>query len=218
MNKQKAMSWIQKGIPSLLFFVAFVIHTFFSKEYIDTISIILLVLVCFPWFLHHLKMIELTGLGKIELLDNEDKDRIAKEADSLVEEVAGEEPFEKNSGNDFLFEVFRNDMQLGLAGIRIELEKIVNQLKTQYNVAPKPGPIGLGSGIRDLEKVGAISLGESSLLREVTSILNRAVHGASELSNEDANWAYDVGSQMVSVLKSKLKQQEIANDGRNTVD
>ena len=82
------MKWIIKIAATILFLAALYCHTFVSSIKVDTITILLMVLCILPWIFDFIKSLEISGIGKIELV----KDRTGvsyKEAKEALEACNG---------------------------------------------------------------------------------------------------------------------------------
>ena len=69
-----------KIITSLVFITVFIARIVKPEWNIDTTSIILLILAFVPWFIQYIKTLEISGLGKVELVGKEQKKEIDKKA------------------------------------------------------------------------------------------------------------------------------------------
>ena len=67
-----------KIITSLVFIAVFIARIVKPEWNIDTTSIILLILAFVPWFIQYIKTLEISGLGKVELVGKEQKKEIDK--------------------------------------------------------------------------------------------------------------------------------------------
>ena len=67
-----------KIITSLVFIAVFIARIVKPEWNIDTTSIILLILAFVPWFIQYIKALEISGLGKVELLAKSRKKKLIK--------------------------------------------------------------------------------------------------------------------------------------------
>lgn len=102
-----------KLIFSLTFFVMVVIYTFFKNIKIDTTTIVLVLMIFLPWIVKYLKSLELNGIGKIELISEEERQRLNEKVNKI----------ENNNNSIEIEEKYLNfdDMKLSLAALRIDI-------------------------------------------------------------------------------------------------
>ena len=113
-----------KIITSLVFIAVFIARIVKPEWNIDTTSIILLILAFVPWFIQYIKTLEISGLGKVELVGKEQKkeiDKKASEAGILKSETADNEQYT-------FYGLRYSDPKLALAGLRIEIESVLRKI------------------------------------------------------------------------------------------
>jgi hypothetical protein len=88
---------------------------------------------------------------------------------------------------------------LALAGLRIEIEKALRSIAANLGISAERK--GLGTLLRLLLEHGALSQEQGSVLSDVSSLLNEAVHGA-EVDPRSAQWAMEVGPRLLEGLQS----------------
>lgn len=98
-----------------------------------------------------------------------------------------------------LVETLRTDPTLGLAGVRIELER---WLRSLHRVVAQPTRRQLGAGqmAHDLSRSGVLTPPLASTLSEVLSIANRAIHGEL-IRRDDALSLGMIGVQLIDELR-----------------
>lgn len=109
---------------------------------------------------------------------------------------------EAASRTEYAFQtVAARDPNLALAGLRIELEKRLVQLAEKHGIGTSMQ--GLRRLLRELSSRGILGDDESSVLDDLTHLLNSAVHGAS-VDSRATDWAMDVGPQLIQAIEEKL--------------
>ena len=177
-----------KLIFSLTFFVMVVIYTFFKNIKIDTTTIVLVLMIFLPWIVKYLKSLELNGIGKIELISEEERQRLNEKVNKI----------ENNNNSIEIEEKYLNfdDMKLSLAALRIDIEEKLQKIaqKNQLN-ANRYGIMKLSSLLYD----------HRCIIKEIIGILNKAVH--SRLDDYDLksyNSIIKIASKLISSLDEKI--------------
>lgn len=90
-----------------------------------------------------------------------------------------------SSGLDISYyrEIAQSDPTLALAGLRIEIEVLANNLAAGFKLEPRKGE-SVRSLLRRLREKGAITAEQMDLARRVLDICNRAIHGQSVTREE----------------------------------
>lgn len=175
------------------------LHTFFPEFKIDGITLVLLIVALVPWFALLFKSLEFPGGWKVEFRDFL---KVQDEA-RKVGLLASEEKVEWAQRYSFQL-VSEEDPNLALAGLRIEIEKRLIQL------AGLEGDKHRKEGVRQLLKIlsqqGILTTQERSVLAELISLLNSAVHGAT-IDKRAAEWAMEVGPRILQALDDKIESQ-----------
>lgn len=184
-----------KIIFSLTFFVMVVIYTFFKNIKIDTTTIILVLMIFLPWIIKHLKSLELNGIGKIELISEEERHKLNEEVNKI-------ENNDKITEIEIKYLSF-DDMKLSLAAIRIDIEEKLKKIaeKNQLNV--------YGYGISKLSDLlydnKCIDNSEYAIIKDIIGILNKAVHSRlEEYDLRSYNSIIKVASKLISSLNEKI--------------
>lgn len=181
-----------------------IVLVFFDALILDItfVTFFLLLLGASPWLLNFLEEMEFPGGFKIKTKDLEKIAERAKE-DGLykTESSLPEGPL--------YYQIYNEDPNLALAGLRIEIEKKIIKLAeisgliSTETQALRRSPIYKLS--QELSKKGLLSAPEAALLADLMPLLNRAVHGAN-VDKEASDWVIDHGSKIVAALEEKLQQ------------
>ena len=187
----------QAKIVSALAIILAAAHVALPGVKLDSTTVALLVIAAIPWLAPYIRSLEVPGL-KIDFQDLEKVEREAFEA-GLLETVP------EVSELPAYLSVSKEDPNLTLAGLRIEIEKRLKAMADARGLESER--TGIGRLLRSLWKEGSLSEREYSALRELVSILNRAVHGA-EVDFRSAQWAIDVGAGILAALDQRLAKTE----------
>jgi len=173
-----------------------VLHMIYPCLTIDSTTLGLLLIAFVPWLAPFLKSIELPGGLKVELQGIGER---AKNAGMLA---SGELDSPKPA---FSFQIVaESDPNLALAGLRIEIEKRLVLLAEANDIGP--GNRGLGYLLRELNQRSILSAEERSVLADLISQLNSAVHGAS-VTKESLDWALEVGPKLLLSLEERISKK-----------
>ncbi|ALU76588.1 TPA: hypothetical protein LWN96_002739 [Listeria monocytogenes] len=193
-----------KVTASLIFLALFSIRLWKPEIKIDSLSVILVVLAMAPWLIQYIKSLEINGIGKVDLITKDQKDAIEKNA----EEIGITSNSNEEIKNDYSFYNLRyEDPKLALAGLRIELESTLTKLMRANNLQNNSSFSGVSKMTHILSKNEIISNGEYVLIRDITGILNSAVHG--QLDNYDSqnfDWVFSIGLKLLASLNEKLNE------------
>ena len=171
------------------------VHVLFPGLAIDAITLVLIVIAVIPWLAPLFKTLELPGVVKVEFRELQKLAEKAESAGLLA-------PMEAASRPEYAFQtVAARDPNLALAGLRIELEKRLVQLAEKHGIGTSMQ--GLRRLLRELSSTGILGEDESSVLDDLTHLLNSAVHGAS-VDARATDWAMDVGPQLIQAIEEKL--------------
>lgn len=167
------------------------VHLVFPKLSIDAITLALLAIALIPWLAPMFKSLELPGGWKVEFQELREVEARAQAAGLLA-------PQEETPKPEYTFQVVaKEDSNLALAGLRIEIEKRLVRLAESRDVPVRSR--GLGSLLRDLTQAQVLSGDERSILLDLTGLLNSAVHGA-HVEPEAAGWALETGPRVLKAL------------------
>ena len=115
-----------------------------------------------------------------------------------AEQVGLLAPHADTAESEFVFQrIVETDPNLALAGLRIEIEKRLVTLAEKRGIEFRGR--GIGQLLRLLTQRQALNPAESSVLADLTGLLNSAVHGAS-VDQRATEWAMDVGPRVLKAL------------------
>jgi len=196
---------ILRYLITVLALIGIGVHILWPSLAIDGITLTLLVVSIIPWLAPLFKSLELPGGWKIEFQDLQKAKAKAGDAGLLDTEV-------KDMDEDqFSFQTVANtDPNLALAGLRIEIEKRLVKFAESRDL--KVGRSGLSKLLRDLNGRQLINGTERSVLSDLSSMLNSAVHGA-EVDQRAAEWAMDIGPQILAALDKRISSEDIKYEG-----
>lgn len=184
---------------SILAVLAACVHVTLPAVKIDAATVALLIIAVLPWLAPLVKAVELPGGVRIELQELQDAASRADSAGLLVEPARVEDP------QQFSFEAIASrDPNLALAGLRIEIERRLDAL-AQANHLASDRPLGVGQLLRELANAEVLSQDERSVLSDMVSLLNEAVHGA-DVDSRGAEWALDVGPRLLASLDERVAE------------
>ena len=198
MNEKKQQARNIQIAISIMAAIVLVGHLVWPTISLDGVTLFLLAAIAVPWLLPLFKSIELPGGLKVEFQELEKaKDEAQRVGLLAPAAVTPNEP-------KYSFQLIsRNDPNLALAGLRIEIEKRLVQLAESYGVNTNRRT-GAGQLLTQLRETQGISIQEWGVLSDLIGTLNRAAHGA-EVSPDAADWAMDVGPRILQSLDDKLK-------------
>jgi hypothetical protein len=188
---------LQYGITLFALLVA-VAHTIWPNVTIDATTIVLLCIALVPWLAPLFKSLELPGGWKFEFQDFE-RARTKADRAGLLTTVP-----RIDTGNQYSFQlVAKEDPKLALAGLRIEIEKRLNEIAESNGI--KTEKVGVGRLLRTLGERELLSQEQRSVLSDMVGLLNSAVHGGN-IDDRAAEWALDIGPRLLSTLEDKAKK------------
>ena len=178
-------------IGALLVLLVYLIHPFTVEPFV----IILICLAIVPWLTSILKSVELPFGVKIEFQDLREIEEKAKKAGL----VGGTQALAPESEYSFQA-VAGEDPRLALAGLRIEIEKKLNDLANARGVPVSRK--GISISLRELSDRQILTHDQSSVILDLLGILNKAVHGA-DIDARASQWALEVGVPLLRTLERK---------------
>lgn len=186
-----------------MFITIFLTRLIWPNLNIDTTSIILLVLALVPWFIQYIKSLEVTGLGKVELVSKEEKAKIQETVNEVG--LSKETPIKEIKNKYSFYNLRYEDPKLALAGLRIELEDVLKKLLKDNNIEIRM------SGMRHITNTlinnEVITHKEYTIINDITGILNKAVHGdLDEYDSDTFDWVFELGLSLLNSLNSKLNK------------
>lgn len=179
---------------------------------VDNTTILLMVLVLLTPFASHIKKIK---FGDFEAEINQEIKKAEQQAKEIKSEgEVKDQIIKKNSLIEELEELSAKDPVLALAKLRIEIEKKLKRLYTFKETAL--------SGIKMMTQVlagtGVISNKLRRLILDVTSILNRVVHGEDILTEANIDKVLNIGSEILDELDHILFQKFIAPASKKIIN
>lgn len=184
-----------KILISILAFTIAIIHITWPDLSIDYVTLTLFIIAIFPWSVPLLKSLEFPGGLKIEFNNELEKTTKRAEKAGLISENIPELP-------QYSFQlVAKQDPNLALAGLRIEIEMRLNEIAKRRDISSRNK--GVGQLLRLLQENGILSDEEKSVLGDLIGLLNKAVHGL-EVDNKSADWAIQTGPRILKTLDEKL--------------
>lgn len=191
--------WMRWTISAAAIVIA-IAHLLWPGAAIDGVTATLLLVTVLPWLQPLFKSLELPGGLKVEF---QDLDKVAKRADAAGLLAAPASP-EQPPKYSFL-QVASTDPNLALAGLRIELERRLEQLARSRG--GDNAPTGIGNLLRYLNQKQLIGGAERAVLSDLVALLNAAVHGA-KVDPEVADWALEIGPRILRALEERAASSE----------
>ncbi len=172
-----------------------IVHLVWPDLSIDGITLALFVVAVLPWLAPLLKSLELPGGWKIEFQELQKMKKDAAEA-GLLESSA-----QKEDREIYSFEqVLDQDPNLALAGLRIEIEKRLREIAIANSIQAERSSVY--KLLKILTKEQILSPQESSVLAEINSILDSAVHGA-KIDRNTADGVIELGIDLLESLAQR---------------
>lgn len=168
----------------------------YSNLKVDGITISLLLVAIFPWLGNILKSFEIPNLLKIEYKELERKTEEARKSGLLTVDYE-----DVNSQKYSFQQIGANDPNLALAGLRIELEKILKEIALAGNIPTER--ISLRKLIYELRNHEILTNSEIAVLLDIIGLLNNAVHGA-KVDKQSYEWALHIGPEILNTLETKI--------------
>lgn len=174
------------------------LHLLWPSLSIDAITLILIVIAILPWIAPLIKSFELPGGWKVEFQDLQNASSRAETAGLLAATSSEEEQFSFQT-------IAKQDPNLALAGLRIEIEKRLMLLATKKVAIQKSRPMGIGQLLRVLTNEKVLTDEERGILADMINLLNAAVHGAN-VDQRSADWAIYIGPRLLTSLDERVKE------------
>ncbi len=187
-----------KLIVTALAIAVGVFHYLRPQAQIDTTTLVLVIVALLPWVSSLLRSVEIPGWFKVEFKDIQKAVEKAERQGLLPEKLTERE----KSGYTFQL-VAREDVNLALAGLRIEIEKRMKSLAQRYGM--NTNWQGIGNTLVYLGNRDVLAPDELDFLKEVTTLLNGAVHGA-RIDRDTALWTIDYGPRILRYLDGRIKE------------
>jgi len=192
-----------KIVISLVTVILAVVHILCPKINIDIITIVLIALAIIPWLEPLFKSVELPGGLKFEFQDLQKVETDAKKAGLIkTEETKQQMEVLKNFTIYPFVEIARQNPNLALASLRIEIEKRLRELAAKYEIeTTKYSIINL---IKALSEKEILTKDETSSLKDMIDTLNRGVHGE-DIDIRTSEWVIKNGPKIIDSLDNKIK-------------
>ena len=187
-----------------------VAHLLIPGLAVDTTTLALLTLLIIVALIPFSKAITLPGGGGITFRD-------LKEAKGAVDKAEGggkkqisllrtspETSPEASPEESMWMYVVDSDPNIGLAGLRIEIERKIRQLTLQIGIPKSESSETLRMLIEKLRNKEVLSFEEMDAILQVTNICNKAVH-AQYLDPRDVNLAMELGERVLEIINGKFK-------------
>jgi len=166
-------------------------HLVWPALAIDGITLALVTIAIIPWLAPLFKSLELPGGWRMEFRELQQAKENADKAGLLAPTSS------LDSSRQYSFQLIAdNDPNLALAGLRIEIEKRLQNIAETRNISRKQGVSGL---MRALLQQGVLSQQEYGVLADMIGLLNSAVHGAT-VDNRALEWAMETGPRLLKSL------------------
>lgn len=182
-----------KIVISIIASVGIFTHIIFPNIAIDFIVIFLLLIGISPWLSSIFKSLKFGDLT-IEYRDLKEIEEKLDKA-NLIKTV---------DEKDIFIPKKLEDPAMSLAWLRIEIEKKIKSLNNLCNFSES---VNFNDMLRQLEDKEIIDSEEVAALKDLRIILNKAVHGE-EIDSRASEWAFNVGSEILSALDTKIKIYE----------
>ena len=192
MNRVKR---VQFGVSAAALLVA-AAHLIWPQLAIDVVTLALFVIAIVPWLAPLFRSLEFPGGVKVEFQDLQDVEHRADEAGLLASSA------EVGKAPQYSFQVMTaRDPNLALAGLRIEIEKRLVELAESHGVSLRRPSVG--RLINALSEHELLTFEERSVLSDMVSLLNSAVHGAT-VDRQAVDWAMETGPRLLKTLDGRI--------------
>ena len=171
--------------------IALFIHWLVPKLKFDLPSLFFIVIMIVPWLSQVLESVEVAGV-KLNL-------KALQEAEHQAEMAGLLAPAPKREQYQYPFQsVAKEDPNLALAGLRIEIERRLHHLAEVQGIDTSRCR-SISSLMKALVKESILTTNQYRVLTDMVDLLNKAVHGA-EINSKAAEWAIDVGPRLLLSL------------------
>ncbi len=195
--KDKSSYKTLRQIVSLGALLTALVHVMWPALAIDAVTLVLIVIAIIPWLAPLIKSLELPGGLKLEFQELQEASLRAESAGLLAAKSS------KRQGYSFQ-SISEQDPNLALAGLRIEIEKRLSALAAAHKLDERKS-LGVRPLLILLKNNKVLTDEESSILADMISMLNTAVHGAS-VDAQAAQWAINTGPRLLTSLDERVKE------------
>jgi len=171
-------------------------HMIWPTVQVDIVTFVLLVVAALPWLAAVIRSVELPGGFKIELQDV----KAATEkvtAGGAAKKLSQPVPALREDKLSFLRDVAKEDPNLALVGLRIEIERRLSELVGQVDLPTTRRSAGVL--LRELVADKRIDPRTAAGLGELIALGNQAAHGA-KVTSSAAVWSLDTGPFILQAL------------------
>ena len=145
---------------------------------------------------------EISGIGKVELIDRETQVKMQENIQNLNLEAVEVDNLTAQRIDGSLDDIVQGDPKLALVSLRIELEKTLRAIAEKNNV--QFYRCGLGKLASILLNDKLINSDEYALLRDLIPPLNSAAHGDIDKYTFDSIiWTLEVGVGLLNSMKTR---------------
>ncbi len=177
-------------------------HLIYPDLQIDAITITLFLVAFLPWLPILIKEITLPGGIKITLHELESQSKKIINAAEAQNIETGEDLRKEEEEIDIIEGIVRDNPNLGLVGVRIEIEKRLRELCKKVNIKYNQ-PIS--KLLRDLQVKEILSPDIANPLKEIIYLGNKAAHG--EPVEENALlWVSNYVPRILTILDTIIKK------------
>lgn len=212
-NETRALLAVMISLTAIVV-VFLVVHSFVKEVTVDTTTVALVGLLIVIWLLPFATSLKLPGGASVELRDLEAASAKVEAVESatarpVISPVKRPAQSEGITWKDLL----DTDVNIALAGLRIEIERRIRELGHLADVAGRSErEYSLGDYTRRLSAAGVLTRLENEAIMSVVEVCNRAVH-AKEVSAEAANRASRLGDFVIDLLDRKIGEMERPSQG-----
>lgn len=171
-------------------------HLVWPHLAIDSATLVLFGIAVVPWLGSIFRSIQFPGGWRVEYRDLQRATQLASAAGLMAArtpEVAALEPAIQRTAD--------YDLNLALAGLRIEIEKRLLALAASRGIAVRDR--GIGQVLRSLNQNRVLDDHSRTAIVELTALLNAAVHGAT-IDPAAAIWVVDAGPRLLAGLDAVI--------------
>lgn len=205
------MHRLRKVIPWLTFAIALLFLVAHARSWdaihVDGTALILLGILAGSPFLdvNVIRRIRIGGI-EAEIKPREVQEAVEEAATELGD--AGITPSPEVAERSEILRLVREEPSLGLAKLRIEVERMLNALYEEAGLASSSTshPRGIQNLVRELEQHGVLPESASHSIQAVNQIANRAVHGE-RIREADATEIARLGVRLLETLRDTYLSQ-----------
>jgi hypothetical protein len=190
------------------------LHLWFPTITIDNFTLLMLGIALLATFGGVFKVLEISSSGlKVQYQDLQEAAQKAADAGLLetpnVPVPSGPSPDIIPNDQPLYLQVAKQDANLALAGLRLEIERRLRALANQQGIPVDHKSIS--QLMRDLTNNETLSQYERSVLADMIGTLNNAVHGA-EVDPRAVDWVMNVGPELLAGLDKRVSMPRIRRD------